>query len=89
MISDGIQPDNQNKQDMGAHRFTWLERNLMVAATDMPDYDDRPPEMEHYSKTHEKVGVFGLKKLYRDGKKANEEIKIIVEKHQYHLAFLH
>lgn len=71
---------NQNKQDMGAHRFTWLERNLMVAATDMPDYDDRPPEMEHYSKTHEKVGVFGLKKLYRDGKKANEEIKIIVEK---------
>ena len=72
---------NQNKQDMGAHRFTWLERNLIVAATDMPDYDDRPPEIEHYSKTHEKVGVFGLKKLYRDGKKANEKIKIIVEKY--------
>ena len=27
----------QNKQDMGAHRFTLVERNLLVAATDMPD----------------------------------------------------
>jgi hypothetical protein len=71
---------NQNKEDMGAHRFTWLERNLMVAATDMPDYDDRPVEKEHYSKTHEKVGVFGLKKLYKDSKKANEAIRIVVEK---------
>jgi hypothetical protein len=71
---------NQNKEDMGAHRFTWLERNLMVAATDMPDYDDRPVEKEHYSKTHEKVGVFGLKKLYKDSKKANEAIRIVIEK---------
>jgi hypothetical protein len=26
---------------MGAHRFTWAEINLLVAATDMPGYDDR------------------------------------------------
>jgi hypothetical protein len=71
---------DQNKNDMGAHRFTWVERNLMVAATDMPDYDDRPPDKEHYSKTHEKVGVYGLKKLYVDNNKANEEIRIIVKK---------
>lgn len=71
---------NQNKQDMGAHRFTWLERNLMVAATDMPDYDDRSAEKVHYSKTHEKVGVFGLTKLYHDANKANEEIRIIIDK---------
>ena len=32
---------SQNKEDMGAHRFTLLEANLVVAATDMPDYDDR------------------------------------------------
>jgi hypothetical protein len=25
----------QNKQDMGAHQFTWMERNLMVAAMNM------------------------------------------------------
>ena len=70
----------QNKNDMGAHRFTWVDRHLIVAATDMPDYDDRPPSKEHYSKTHEKAGVYGMRKLYTDTKRANEEIRIIVEK---------
>jgi len=68
----------QNKQDMGAHRFTWDERNLVVSATDMPDYDDRPPSLEHYSKTHEKFGVYGLHKLYTNSKRANEEFTITV-----------
>jgi len=70
----------QNKNDMGAHRFTWAGRHLIIAATDMPDYDDRPPTKEHYSKTHEKAGVYGMRKLYTDTKRANEEIRIVVEK---------
>jgi hypothetical protein len=69
----------QNKQDMGAHRFTWASRNMMVAATDMPDYDDRPPTKQHYSRTHEKTGVYGLRNLYKDNVKANEEIRIVVK----------
>lgn len=71
---------NQNKWDMGAHRFTLLEKNLVVAATDMPDYDDRDKfqDKEHYSKTHVKAGIYGLEKLYTDNKKANEDIKLIV-----------
>lgn len=69
----------QNKNDMGAHRFTWSDRHLIIAATDMPDYDDRPPSKEHYSKTHEKAGVYGMRKLYTDTRRANEEIRIIVE----------
>lgn len=75
----------QNKQDMGAHRFTWTDRNLMVAATDMPDYDDRPPSLVHYSKTHLKVGVYGLQKLYNDtlSQRANEELRIIVKNPTY------
>eukprot|EP00581_Thalassiosira_minuscula_P012847 CAMPEP_0183717836 /NCGR_PEP_ID=MMETSP0737-20130205/11301_1 /TAXON_ID=385413 /ORGANISM="Thalassiosira miniscula, Strain CCMP1093" /LENGTH=962 /DNA_ID=CAMNT_0025947313 /DNA_START=125 /DNA_END=3013 /DNA_ORIENTATION=- len=89
----GIRPDDQrllipgrtvileqNKNDMGAHRFTWTDRHLIIAATDMPDYDDRPPTKEHYSKTHEKAGVYGMRKLYTDTKRANEEIRIVVEK---------
>ena len=72
----------QNKNDMGAHRFTWADRNLIIAATDMPDYDDRPPSKEHYSKTHEKAGVYGMRKLYTDTKRANEEIRIVVEQLQ-------
>ena len=71
---------SQNKEDMGAHRFTWLEKNVMVASTDMPDYDDRPADKQHYSKTHEKVGVYGLKNLYVDPhQKANEVIEIRVQ----------
>lgn len=70
----------QNKNDMGAHRFTWSDRHLIIAATDMPDYDDRPPSKEHYSKTHEKAGVYGMRKLYTNSKRANEDIRIIVEK---------
>ncbi|KAL9187784.1 hypothetical protein ACHAXT_006162 [Thalassiosira profunda] len=70
----------QNKNDMGAHRFTWADRHLIIAATDMPDYDDRPPTKEHYSKTKEQSGIYGLRKLYTNTKRANEEIRIVVEK---------
>jgi len=70
----------QNKNDMGAHRFTWADRHLIIASTDMPDYDDRPTSKEHYSKTHEKAGVYGMRKLYTNTKRANEEIRIVVEK---------
>ena len=69
----------QNKNDMGAHRFTLAERHHIVAATDMPDYDDRPSTKEHYSKTHEKAGIYGIRKLYTDTKRANEEIRFVVE----------
>lgn len=66
---------------MGAHRFTFLEKNLVVAATDLPDADDRanqekPPE--HYSKTHVKAGIYGLERLYTDSLKANEELRFYV-----------
>lgn len=72
---------SQNKWDMGAHRFTWEERNLVVAATDMPDYDDRD-KLEgnvHYSDTHVKFGIYGLDKLYIDREVANEDIQLKVK----------
>jgi Glycosyltransferase sugar-binding region containing DXD motif len=31
----------QNKWDMGAHRFTFVEQNVVVAATDLPNSNDR------------------------------------------------
>ncbi|KAL7461497.1 hypothetical protein ACHAXS_001917 [Conticribra weissflogii] len=73
----------QNKWDMGAHRFTWVENNLVVAATDMPDYDDRQ-ELEgsdkeqtaHYSKTQTRTDLYGLEKLYVDRNIAHERIVI-------------
>ena len=71
---------HQNKWDMGAHRFTWEEENLVIDATDMPDYDDRE-KIEggtYYSDTHVKFGIYGLDKLNEDQKIANEDIRVVV-----------
>jgi hypothetical protein len=79
---------HQNKWDMGAHRFTLLEKNLVVAATDLPDSNDRETLEskssgegggEHYSKTHAKTGIYGLEGLYVDKQKADEDILFILD----------
>lgn len=78
----------QNKWDMGAHRFTWLEKNLVVAATDLPDSNDRENLKdkqdgggggEHYSKTHAKIGIYGLQGLYVDKSRADEDIRLVLD----------
>jgi hypothetical protein len=66
----------QNKDDMGAHRFTDDKNNIVVASTDLPDSDDRPKSLVHYSKTHEKIGIYGLNNVYADNIRANEWIQI-------------
>lgn len=82
---------HQNKWDMGAHRFTFLEKNLVVAATDLPDSNDREKLEsvgagngggEHYSKTHAKTGIYGLEGLYVDKRKADEDIAITLDASQ-------
>ena len=66
----------QNKDDMGAHRFTDAKNNVIVASTDLPDSDDRPKSLVHYSKTHEKIGIYGLNNVYADSVRANEVIQM-------------
>jgi len=66
----------QDKDDMGAHRFTLVEKNIIVAATDLPDSDDRPKSLVHYSKSHEKYAIYGLHNLYSNNERANEVIQI-------------
>jgi len=73
----------QNKADMGAHRFTWVKRNLVVAATDMPDYDDRKKtdNNKHYSDSHAATGIYGLERLYAEGTvSANERIQFVINR---------
>lgn len=70
---------HQNKWDMGSHRFTYLEKNLVVAATDLEDSNDRDNQpstgkTEHYSKTHKAVGIYGLEGLYKDRVQADEDV---------------
>ena len=73
---------NQARGDMGAHRFTYLERNLIVAATDIPDYDDRVTIekahglKDHYSKLRKKADLYGQEGLYTDNDIANENIRL-------------
>jgi hypothetical protein len=74
---------HQNKWDMGAHRFSNLAQNLVVAATDLPDSNDRNKvttegggKKEHYSTTHAKTGIYGLQHLYTDSRRANEDVVI-------------
>ncbi len=72
----------QDKADMGSHRFTFVEKNLVVAATDMPGADDRDHQANsptHYSKVHVKQGVYGLDGVYKDFDRANEDIKLYVD----------
>jgi hypothetical protein len=78
----------QNKVDIGSHRFSCTNRNMIIAATDLENSDDRrnkPPKDEgegggeHYSKAHAKTGIYGLEKLYKDHDNANEDIRIVVD----------
>jgi len=72
----------QNKWDMGAHRFTLVEENLVVSATDLPDSNDRENlegKSSHYSTAHAKTGVYGLERLYVDRDPAMEDVRIIVK----------
>jgi hypothetical protein len=65
---------SQNKTDIGmSHRFTWDDKNLIVATTDMPNYEDNTQKRKHYSdSTREMKGIFGLKNVYKDMNIANE-----------------
>jgi len=71
----------QNKNDMGSHRFTFLENNLIVATTDMPGYDDRKGA-KHYSdsKNEKRHILFGMKGIFKNLSPANEWIRIFVNK---------
>ncbi len=71
---------SQNKEDMGWHRFTWLDKNLVVAGTDMPNYDDRGNQ-QHYSekKPAMKMALFGTKNIYKDFISKKEDIKISMQ----------
>jgi hypothetical protein len=62
---------NQNKVDMGAHRFTLLEQNLIVFSTDFPESDDREKldNYEHYSETRVRFEIYGIEGVYKDSKR--------------------
>jgi hypothetical protein len=69
----------QNKEDMGAHLFTWIERNIIVATTCMPNYEDAKKSSKHYSDNKKRNIIFGLENIYKDLTPANEMIQLVVK----------
>lgn len=72
-----------NKKDMGCHRFTLREKNLIIAATDMENFDDRSTildhnEGNHYSKLRKSGRIYGTAGLFKDTKNSNEVIKFVL-----------
>ena len=61
---------DQNKYDMGAHRFTFLEQNLIVLSTDFPNSDDRG-DREHYSDTRIRFTTYGVDSVYKNSERSN------------------
>lgn len=76
---------SQNKEDMGSHRFTFLEHNLVIASTDIPGSDDleKASSPAHYSKTRRKNSVYGLEGVYKDMDRVNEELRIYIDGQWY------
>lgn len=68
----------QIKNDMGAHRFTWSEKNILVAATDMFD-SKRNAKRTHYHKTCDQGHIYGLKKVYANSWLKDEDIRMVLE----------
>lgn len=82
----------QQKKDMGAQRFTHIEKNLIVAATDLPgaDVPQRDKNKKagagggggeakpHYSDAQKKYTLYGLKGLYVDDVRADEDVRFVV-----------
>ena len=74
---------------MNAFRFTDVDRNLIVASTDMIDLTTTPLEKmtqdnlrkpAHYSETEAMDDVFGAKGVYVDNLVMNEEIRLEVSR---------
>jgi hypothetical protein len=83
----------QNKKDMGSHRFTFVENNLLIASTDFPGSKDLKinkdnPQQKHYSSTHAYIGIYGVEELYTDRIIAYEDIRILVDASKQTQTFL-
>ena len=67
---------------MGEHRFTLQQRNLLVFGTDLRgsnDLESTKDKRPHYSETHAKLGVYGEHGLYAHNGTANEQIRFFVD----------
>jgi hypothetical protein len=70
----------QNKKEMGAHRFIRQDLDLIVAATDLPQSEDDQgtARRRHYRNSRNESMIFGIENVYRDQEQANEDILIKV-----------
>jgi hypothetical protein len=74
-----------DKRDMGHFRFSDIDRNLLVASTDMPDMTKKSLRIEaertkrlrpHYSETEHASDVFGERGVYIDSQAIDQPIRL-------------
>ena len=76
----------QNKKDLGSHRFTDVERDVIVGSTDIFGVTAKAintgkkdtKKRQHYSKAIKENSVWGAHKVYVDNKMANETITFVL-----------
>ena len=75
----------QNKWDLGAQRFTFIEKNAIVAATDFEDQheddsnEDEDGGDEHLHYFGFRTLITGSKLVYDNTERANEDIRIYID----------
>jgi hypothetical protein len=74
-----------DKRDMGHFRFSDVDRNLLLASTDMPDMTKTSLLAEaekmkrlrpHYSQTEHASDVFGERGVYIDNQSIDQPIRL-------------
>lgn len=71
---------------MGAFRFSDIDRNIIVASTNMPDVEKSAMlvssgssvQRNHYSKSETGVDVYGSDNVYIDKVVTNEKVQLLV-----------
>jgi len=61
---------------LGETRYTDVDKDLIIAGTDIEDVYDRRNKGEHYGQTKKGDRVWGLDDVYKDMKSADEQIQI-------------
>jgi hypothetical protein len=78
---------HQDKQDMGAQRYSDPTRNAIVFATGFDGLEDKTNKErklggflgKHYSNHQKHTGAFATRGVYKDRRKANENIRIVID----------
>lgn len=81
--SDGEDENDEDNDDGNVQGEADKDESLLQDSKQVEEKKDTAPAKqigEHYSKAHAKTGIYGLNGLYVDLTRANEEIRIVIQR---------